>query len=59
MLTKFNILGYPGGIYLLKINDANTRTMCEVYSKSTIKTPERCQLPHSSVFIANFEQILL
>ena len=44
MLTKFNILGYPDGIYLLKINDdANTRTMCEICSKSTIKTPERHQ----------------
>ena len=28
-------------IYLFKFNNENTRTMCEVCSKLTIKTPER------------------
>ena len=32
---------YPAGIYLLKVNDRNTRTRCEICSKLTIKTPER------------------
>ena len=31
----------PAGIYLFKINNGNTRTMCEICSKATIKTPER------------------
>ena len=31
------------GIYLLKVNNENTRTICEIYSKLTIKTPERRQ----------------
>ena len=31
---------YPVGIYLLKVNDKN-RTMCEICSELTIKTPER------------------
>ena len=32
---------YPAGIYLLKVNNRNTRTRCEICSKLTIKTPER------------------
>ena len=31
----------PGGIYLLKVNNRNTRTRCEICSKLTIKTPKR------------------
>ena len=29
------------GLYLFKDNNGNTRTMCEICSKLTIKTPER------------------
>ena len=32
---------FPAGIYLLKVNNRNTRTRCEICSKLTIKTPER------------------
>ena len=32
---------YPAGIYLLKVNNRNTRTRFEICSKLTIKTPER------------------
>ena len=31
---------YATGIYLFKVNDVITRTMCEISSKLTIKTPE-------------------
>ena len=31
----------PAGIYLLKVNNRNTRTRCVICSKLTIKTPER------------------
>ena len=34
---------YPVAIYLLKVNNRNTRTRCEIYSKLTIQTPERRQ----------------
>ena len=47
----------PAGIYFFKVNNGKTRTMCEIYSKLTIKTPERRHWRRSSVFIANFEQI--
>ena len=31
----------PTNIRLFKVNNKNTKKMCEIYSKSTIKTPER------------------
>ena len=36
-------------IYLFKVNNKNTRERCEIYSKLTIKIPDR---------IVNFEHIL-
>ena len=33
----------PAGIYLLKVNNRNTRIRCEICSKLTIKIPERRQ----------------
>ena len=48
----------PAGIYLLKVNHRNTGVRCEICSKLTIKTPERCQRHRSCVFIVNFEHIL-
>ena len=30
----------PAGIFLLKVNDENTRTMNKIGSKLTLKTPE-------------------
>ena len=47
----------PIGIHLLKINNRNTRTRCEICSKLTIKTPERRHWRRSGVFIVNFEHI--
>ena len=47
----------PVGIYLFKINNGNTRTMCEICSKLTIKTTEQIQWRRSGVFIATFQQI--
>ena len=35
-------LSVPAGIYLRKVNNRNTRTMCKSCSKLTIKTTERC-----------------
>ena len=34
----------PADIYLLKVNNRNTRTKCEVGSKLTINTQELCRL---------------
>ena len=31
---------YPANIYLLKVNNRNTRTRREICSKLTVKTPE-------------------
>ena len=32
----------PAGNYMLKVNNRNTRTSCEICLNLTIKTPERC-----------------
>ena len=47
----------PVDIYLLKVSNRKTRIRCEIYSKLTIKTPERRQWRHSGIFIVNFEHI--
>ena len=47
----------PVGIYLLKVNNINTRTSCEICSKLTINIPERCHWLRYGIFIANFENI--
>ena len=47
----------PVGIYMLKVNNGNTRTRCEICSKLTIKTPERRHWRRFGVFIVNFEQV--
>ena len=31
----------PANIYLFKVNDGNSGKRCEIYSKLTIKMPER------------------
>ena len=51
------MLNSDGCFYLLKINNRNTRTRCEICSKLAIKTPERCQWCRPGVFIVNFEHI--
>ena len=51
----------PVGIYLLKVNNRNTRTKCKICSKFTIRTAERRQAyftPYSSVSIVNFEHVI-
>ena len=73
ILFKKLMAAHPAGIYLLKVNNRNTRTRCEVCSKITIKTLERRhKMEHlvitiitkssilwrrSAIFIVNFEHI--
>ena len=52
-----NGLSILAGIYLLKVNNRNARTRCEICSKLTKKTSERHQWRRSGVFIVNFEYI--
>ena len=47
----------PANINLFKVNNRNTRKRCKIYSKLTVKTPERRHWRHSGVFIVNFEHI--
>ena len=48
---------FPANIYLLKVNNRNYRTTCEICSKLTIMTPEWRQWHRSGVFIVNFGHI--
>ena len=45
------------GIYLLKVNNRNTRTRWEICSELAIKTSQRRHWCRSGVFIVNFEHI--
>ena len=52
----------PAGIYLLKVNNRNTRTRCEICSKLTINrnTRTRCEICSKltiNIVIVNFEQV--
>ena len=61
LFQPFHCWQYPAKIYLFKVNKRNTRERCEIYSKLTIKIPERLhwhQRRHSGVFFVNFEHIL-
>ena len=36
-------VGFPASIYLFKVNNQNTRKMCEIFLKETRKSQERYQ----------------
>ena len=48
---------FPASNCMFKVNNRNIRRRCEIWSKLTIKTPERRYGCRSSVFIVNFEYI--
>ena len=43
VLLEISAKSFPEDIYLFKVNNRSNRKMCEIYSKLTIKTPERGQ----------------
>ena len=47
----------PAGIYMLKVNNRNTKTRREICSKLTRKIPERRHWRRSVISIVNFEHI--
>ena len=51
---KFNVNLYPDGIYMFKVNNRNSRAMCEICLKLKIKTPERHRRRLS---IVDFKQV--
>ena len=50
---------HPASIYFHKVTNRNTRKRCEIYSKLTIKAPERRQWRRSVDFIVSFEHVLV
>ena len=57
-MDKRFLSGKPADIYLLKVDNRNTRKRCEICSKLTIKTPDTSFTPYSSVSIVNFEHVI-
>ena len=51
------MISFPAEIYLLKVNNRNTRTRCEICSKLTTNTPEQRKWHCSGVFIVNLEHM--
>ena len=51
--TSKDFSPFAVGNYMFKVNNRNTKTRCEIYSKLTIRTLERC----SSVSIVNSRQV--
>ena len=51
-------ISHQAGIYLLKVNNRNTRARCEICSDLTIKRSQRRQWRRFGVFIVNFEHVL-
>ena len=45
------------GIYVLEVNNEKTNRMCEIFSKLSIKTPERVIHIVSGIFSVDVEQI--
>ena len=41
IMQNMQSLNFSAGNCMLKVNNRNTRTRCEICSKLTIKTPER------------------
>ena len=59
LYTERKVFALPANIYLLKVNNRNTRKRCEICSMLTIKIPERRHWRRSGIFIVNFEHISL
>ena len=58
-LTVFqsqNNFPFPASMYLLKVNNSNTRARGKLCSKLKIKNTERCW-DSSGIFNVNFEQV--
>ena len=69
MSTNAKIKTYPVGIYLLKVNNENSRTSCVICSKLAKKIPERpdwhedivqlCKLYNNQYVIASAQITIL
>ena len=51
-------IAIPAGMYLLKVNDRDTRARYKIFSKLIIKIPEQPHWRRSGIFIVNFEHVI-
>ena len=52
--TNISKMSFSANLYMLKVNNGNIRTMCEIYSKLIIKTPERLFTAQKITFSIKF-----
>ena len=57
MANNQNFNNIQTGNDMLKVDNRNNRTRCEISSKLILKTPERRHWRHFGDFIVNFEHI--
>ena len=52
-MPQLNTHIFPAGIYLLKVNNRNNRTRCEICLKLTVKTSEQRQWRRFGVILVS------
>ena len=57
VIKNIRAISIPAGIYLLKVDNRNTRRRCSICTKLTTKTSERRQWRRCGVFFVSFEHI--
>ena len=57
LLLTLNTSSEAVSEYMVKVNNRNTRTSCEICSKITIKTQKRRYCRHSDVFVVNIKRV--
>ena len=55
MVGYFSFPDEVPSIHLFKLNNVNTKAICEIFSTSTLKIPEQRQWHDSGDFIFNLE----
>ena len=56
-ITSSENTSNPANIYLLNVNTKSSKRRCEICSKLSIKTSDRCNWRCCGVFTVNFEHI--
>ena len=51
-------INFPANFYLIKVNNKNSKKRCEICSKLTIKTSERCYVKLISFIAESLNKII-
>ena len=59
LLLKFDIVSYPTGNYMFKLNNRNVGKINKICSKLAIKTPERCFMDAADLQENTYDEVRL